>query len=258
MRKISLISWNVNGIRAAQRKGFLEWLMKSKADIIGIQETKAKVGQLDMSLIEPDGYTSHWNSAQRPGYSGVALYTKIKAIQIQTEFKNPKLDGEGRIILAEYEKFYLLNVYFPNGKASPERLKYKMEFYAEFLKLIEKLRKKKPIVFTGDVNTAHTEIDLARPKENQDISGFLPIERAWIDQVVAKGYIDTFRQLHPAEKDRYSWWSMRSGARQRNVGWRIDYFFVSQELQKNITAAEIHPEVMGSDHCPISLTLSFA
>lgn len=257
MKKISLISWNVNGIRAATKKGFLKWLDQEPADVVAIQETKAKPNQLGENILSPDGYTSFWNSAERPGYSGVATYSKIKPLKTETDFPAPILNGEGRILLHEFEQFYFLNVYFPNGKASPTRLKYKLDFYAEFLKVIEKLQKKKPVVFCGDVNTAHTEIDLARPKENELISGFLEIERKWIDKVVARGYLDTFRELHPNEADRYSWWSQRSGARERNVGWRIDYFFVSKELKKNITAAEIHPDVTGSDHCPISLELTF-
>ncbi|MFH1375725.1 MAG: exodeoxyribonuclease III [Patescibacteria group bacterium] len=255
MKSLRLISWNVNGIRAAAQKGFLEWLDRGPADIVAIQETKANPGQLGMNLIQPSGFESFWNSAIRPGYSGTATYSKIKPIQTKTEFPAAVLNNEGRILLTEFRQFYFLNVYFPNGKSGDTRLKYKMNFYAEFLKLIERLRKKKPIVFCGDVNTAHTEIDLSRPRENEAISGFLPEERAWIDQVIAKGYIDTFRAKHPNEINRYSWWSQRTKARERNVGWRIDYFFVSSELEKNIAAAEIHPEVPGSDHCPIALEL---
>jgi exodeoxyribonuclease III len=257
VKNISLISWNVNGIRAGVKKGFLEWLDKKPADIVALQETKANTNQLGENVLSPDGYQSFWNSALRPGYSGVATYSRTKPIDTQTEFPAAPLNGEGRILLNEFEQFYFLNVYFPNGKAREERLQYKLKFYAEFLKLIEKLRKKKPIVFCGDVNTAHTEIDLARPKANEQISGFLEIERKWIDEVIAKGYLDTFRLKHPNEVEKYSWWSQRSGARERNVGWRIDYFFVSQELVKNVVAAKIHPDITGSDHCPISLELKF-
>jgi len=257
MKKINLISWNVNGIRAGVRKGFLEWLAKTKADIIAVQETKAHPRQLTPDILQPENYQTFWNSAERPGYSGVANFTKISPLKTQTEFTAKTLNGEGRILLQEFEQFYFLNVYFPNGKASETRLKYKLEFYEEFLKLIEKLRKKKPIVFCGDVNTAHCEIDLARPKANEMISGFLKVEREWIDKLIAKGYLDTFRLKHPSAKEKYSWWSMRSGARERNVGWRIDYFFVSEELEKNVMKAEIYPNVMGSDHCPVSLELAF-
>ncbi|MBU1090192.1 exodeoxyribonuclease III [Patescibacteria group bacterium] len=257
VKKISLISWNINGIRAVVKSGFLEWLAKSPADIVAIQETKASPSQLGSNLLEPDGWQSFWNSAERSGYSGVAIYSKIKPLRIETEFKNPTLNAEGRIILAEFEQFYFLNVYFPNGKASAARLKYKLEFYEQFLKLIEKLRNKKPIIFCGDVNTAHREIDLARPKANELISGFLPIERKWIDRIITKGYLDTFREKHPDEAEKYSWWSRRTRARERNVGWRIDYFFASAELRKNVAAANILADIAGSDHCPISLELSF-
>lgn len=256
VENIKLISWNVNGIRAAAKKGFLEWLAQSPADIVAIQETKANPNQLGPNILEPDGYQSFWNSALRPGYSGVATYSKIAPLRTQTEFPHPILNNEGRILLQEFKQFYFLNVYFPNGKAREERLQYKLKFYEEFLKLIEKLRRKKPIVFCGDVNTAHCEIDLARPRANEKISGFLEVERKWIDKVIGKDYIDTFRIMHPDEI-KYSWWSQRSGARERNVGWRIDNFFVSAELRKNIVTAEIHSEILGSDHCPISLELSF-
>lgn len=257
MKNISLASWNVNGIRAIAKKGFLEWLAKSPADLVAIQETKAAPNQLGTNLLAPDGYRSFWNSAARPGYSGVALYAKTEPLKIQTEFAAPALNGEGRILLAELPEFYFLNVYFPNGKMSEARLQFKLEFYEEFLKLIEKLRKQKPIVFCGDINTAHREIDLARPQENEKISGFLPIERKWLDKLIAKNYLDAFRELHP-DAVKYSWWSVRSGARERNVGWRIDSFFVSAELKKNIVRAEIHNEILGSDHCPISLELKFS
>ncbi len=257
MKNLSLISWNINGIRAARTKGFLEWLDKGPGDIVAIQETKANQKQLGSDLLEPNGFESFWNSGERSGYSGVATYSKIKPLQTQTEFGVPILNAEGRVLLNEFEKFYFLNVYFPNGKASEARLKYKLEFYKEFLKLIEKLRKKKPIIFCGDVNTAHSEIDLARPKSNELISGFLEVERKWIDKLIAKGYLDTFRLKHPNKANQYSWWSQRTRARERNVGWRIDYFFVSEELKKNVVNASILAEIEGSDHCPVSLKLSF-
>lgn len=255
MSTLTLISWNINGLRAAERKGFLQWLKKTPAEIVGIQEIKANPKQLSEKVLHPDGYESFWNPAQRPGYSGTAIYTQIKPQLVQTEFKNTQLDGEGRIVLAEYDQFYFLNVYFPNGKSGALRLAYKMKFYEEFLKLIEKLQKKKPVIFCGDVNTAHAEIDLARPKENEQISGFLPQERAWIDKVIDKGYLDIFRELHPNEKNAYSWWSQRTRARERNIGWRIDYFFISKELRKKVVSAEILADVPGSDHCPVTLTL---
>lgn len=255
MKTISLCSWNVNGIRAAERKGFLDWMKKSPCDIIGLQETKAHVEQLSQDLIHPKGYESYWSSAIRKGYSGTAVYTNISPVFAETNFGDPFLDGEGRIVLLEFEKFYYFNVYFPNGGASTERLKFKLAFYDRFLKLMEVYRKKKPIVLCGDVNTAHHEIDLARPKENEKNSGFMPIEREWLDKLVQKGYIDTFRMFE-SSGDHYTWWDMKTRSRERNVGWRIDYFFVSEELKKNVKDAWIAADVMGSDHCPVGLKLS--
>lgn len=249
-----LLSWNVNGIRAVQKKGFLDWLKKEQPDILCLQESKADPSQLDSALLNVLGYEAYWSSAEKKGYSGVALYTKIKPLNVSYEMGIPDFDREGRLIIAEYEDFYLLNCYFPNGKQSDERLQFKMNFYATFLELCERLRKQKPVIFCGDVNTAHKEIDLARPKENEEISGFLPIERKWLDEVVSKGYIDTFRHFYK-EGERYSWWSVRSGARARNVGWRIDYFFASQELLPKLKDAFILNEVQGSDHCPVGVEL---
>lgn len=246
----------MNGIRAAAKKGFLEFLEKSDADLVAIQETKARPNQLDENILSPKNWKTFWNSAERPGYSGVAIFSKIEPIKITSKFPAKILNGEGRILLTEFPEFYFLNVYFPNGKARDERLKYKLEFYEAFLRLAEKLRRTKPVIFCGDVNTAHRDIDLARPKANEKISGFLPVERKWLDKLIAKNWLDTFRELHP-DKVKYSWWSQRSGARERNVGWRIDNFFVSAELRKNISRAEIHSEIRGSDHCPISLELKF-
>lgn len=255
-QSIKLASWNVNGIRAAERKGFLDWFHDRKYHIVGIQETKAHVEQLSKALTHPDGYESYWCSAVKKGYSGTAVYTKISPTFAETTFGDPFLDGEGRMILLEFEKFFFFNVYFPNGKMSPERLHHKMQFYKRFLDLAESYRKKKPIVMCGDVNTAHTEIDLARPKENAHISGFLPEERKWMDTLVGSGYHDTFR-LFQKDGGYYSWWDMKSGARARNVGWRIDYFFVSDELKKHVKKAWIEPDVLGSDHCPVGIELSW-
>ncbi|MFA5129578.1 MAG: exodeoxyribonuclease III [Patescibacteria group bacterium] len=253
----SLTSWNVNGIRAVEKKGFLDWMKTAKQDIVCLQETKAQADQLSKELLHPSGYESYWNSAIRKGYSGTSIYTRISPVLAMTSFSDDVLDGEGRIILLEFKEFYLFNVYFPNGGSGPVRLDFKMKFYDKFLDLIETFRKKKPIVFCGDVNTAHAEIDLARPKENEKTSGFLPKERAWIDRIVEAGYLDTFRLLHPDQKDAYSWWDMKSHARSRNIGWRIDYFFVSKELKKHVVSAAIHDKVHGSDHCPVSLALTF-
>lgn len=251
----TLASWNVNGIRAAEKKGLLTWLLKKKYDAVGLQETKAHVEQLSDKLIHPDGYESYWSSAVKKGYSGTAVYAKTSPLFAETTFGDPYLDGEGRIVLLEFKPFYFFNVYFPNGKMGPDRLAFKLEFYDRFLKLAEGYRKKKPIVFCGDVNTAHTEIDLARPKENEKISGFMPIEREWIDKVIKKGYLDTFRLFEP-KGEHYTWWDMKSRARERNVGWRIDYFFVSSELKNKVKKAWIEKTVKGSDHCPIGLELN--
>lgn len=255
-KRWKLASWNVNGIRAIEKKGFFDWFHDRKYDIVGLQETKAHVEQLSNALIHPDKYESYWSSAERKGYSGTAVYTKESPIFAETNFGDPFLDGEGRIILLEFEPFYFFNVYFPNGGASDERLAFKLEFYDRFLPLMEAYRKKKPIIVCGDVNTAHEEIDLARPKQNEKNSGFMRIERDWLDKLVKKGYVDTFRKF---EKDgeHYTWWDMKTRSRDRNVGWRIDYFFVSKELDKNVKRAWIEPDVMGSDHAPVGLELGF-
>lgn len=250
-----ILSWNVNGIRAVQKKGFLEWLAREKPDIVGIQETKAKPEQLDMFLMHPEGYHTFWNSAVRPGYSGVALFTKEKPRTIEIGFGIKKFDEEGRVIVAEYPEFTFLNIYFPNGKMGDDRLKYKMDFYAETMKFVRRLKSQgKKVIISGDYNTAHKEIDLARPKENADVSGFLPIERAWMDQWVADGQVDIFREFYK-ESGHYSWWDMKSGARDRNVGWRIDYHFVTQNLVPKVKSATILRDVVGSDHCPVEIQL---
>lgn len=254
-KTVTMYSWNVNGIRAAEKKGLLDWIAKEKPDIVCLQETKAQPGQLSDALLHPLGYESYWSSAQRKGYSGTAIYTRVSPILSMTTFGEGLLDEEGRIVLLEFKKFFLFNVYFPNGGSGADRLVYKMRFYKRFLELVESFRKRKPVIFCGDVNTAHQPIDLAHPKENEKSSGFLPKERTWIDAVVDKGYIDTFRSLYPAKKDAYSWWDLKTHSRDRNVGWRIDYFFVSKELKKFIVEASIHSDVFGSDHCPVSLVL---
>jgi exodeoxyribonuclease III len=255
MSEKKLLCWNVNGIRAIKNKGFLEWLQRESPDILCLQETKAQPDQLDADLKEVKDYNVYWAWPERKGYSGVALYSKEEPMNIKYDFDEKSLDIEGRVIIAEYPELTLFNVYYPNGKAGPERLSYKMTFYDVFLKYADTLKAKgKKLVICGDVNTAHKEIDLARPKENSKVSGFLPEERAWIDKLVSHGYVDTFRQFSQ-EPNQYTWWDMKSGARARNVGWRIDYFFVSENLLPAVTSAFILPEVMGSDHCPIGITL---
>jgi len=255
LKKIKLLCWNVNGIRAAQRNGFLEWLQKESPDILCVQETKAHTEQLDANLLEPLGYHTYWNYPERKGYSGVATFTREEPASVRYGFGIQEFDGEGRVIITEYPWFTLFNIYFPNGKKDKIRLQYKMGFYEAFLEFINpRIQKGEKLIVCGDFNTAHKEIDLARPKANEKTSGFLPEERAWIDKFIANGNIDTFRQFNK-EPEQYTWWDMKSGARQRNVGWRIDYFFVTENLLSSLAQATIMPEVKGSDHCPISIVL---
>ncbi len=254
---IKLISWNVNGIRAAERKGFVEWIEGEPADLVAVQETKiSHPDQLSHQLKNPDGYFSYWHAAtEKKGYSGVAVYTKREPLSVKTDFGDSLLSKEGRVIELEYPNFVFLNVYFPNGGSGKPRLAYKMEFYAEFLAYVQALLAAgKNVVFCGDVNTAHQEIDLARPKENRQSSGFLPEECAWLDQVEAAGFVDTYRLRHP-EQVQYSWWDMKTRARARNIGWRIDYFWVSAGLASKVKDAFIWDEVIGSDHCPVGVVL---
>jgi exodeoxyribonuclease III len=254
---ITIYTWNINGIRAIAKKGFKDWVKKSKGDIICLQETKAQPEQIPDEIKNIKGYDSFWFSAQRKGYSGVGTYTKIKPINTLNGFGNAKYDMEGRVIFSEYERFVLANVYFPNGGRGPERVKYKLDFYDElFLFLNKNYRDRKGIIVTGDYNTAHKEIDLARPKENETNSGFLPEERKWIDNIINLGYVDVFRKFNQ-NPDWYTYWDMFTRARDRNVGWRIDYFMVSEDFVNNIVSADIHMDVMGSDHCPVSIKIKY-
>ena len=253
---ISLFSWNVNGIRSAHKKGLLDWFNDQKPSILCIQETKAQPEQIPEEINAIPGYQSWYSSAVKKGYSGVGIISNIEPLSVYYGFGVDRFDSEGRTLIATFDEFILFNIYFPNGKASEERLQYKMDFYDAFLSYLDtNIPAGKNVIICGDVNTAHREIDLARPKANEAISGFLPKERAWIDKLLEHGYVDTFRQFHDAP-DKYSWWSFRSGARERNVGWRIDYFYVSAGFSSNVIAADIHPDVMGSDHCPISIQVS--
>ncbi len=252
-----ILSWNVNGLRSLAKKGFAEWLRKTGPDVLCVQETKAHVDQLEADLVNPAGYHGYFCSAERKGYSGVATFTKDKPARIQKGFGIEKFDSEGRVLMTDHGDFLLFNVYFPNGKMGPDRLSYKMEFYEEFLDYIDALKRKgKRLVICGDYNTAHKEIDIARPRENETVSGFLPVERAWMDKLVSHGYVDTFRHFCK-EPNHYSWWDYVTGARERNVGWRIDYHFVSDNLLPGLKRAWIMPHVMGSDHCPVGIELSF-
>lgn len=255
MSDFTLLSWNVNGLRAAYKKGFLEWLRTAAADVVCLQEVKASEAQLPPELKEVPGYYTYFGWGERPGYSGVALYTNLKPRSVRKGMGRPQFDGEGRILIAAFHNFLLYNVYFPNGQSGPERLAYKLAFYDAFLEEVDAANAAgQGIIVCGDFNTAHKELDLARPKENVHTSGFLPQERAWLDKFVDRGFYDTFR-LFNAEGGNYTYWDQRTGARERNVGWRIDYFFVNEKVRPRVRDAFILPEVMGSDHCPVGLTL---
>ena len=257
MKTWRLLSWNVNGLRAVSKKGFLEWFGKEKPDVLCLQETKAHPDQLGAELKAVDGYNAAFHWAEKKGYSGVGTYSRTGPLKILPSMGRPEYDSEGRVLVHTYPGFTLFNVYFPNGKSRPERLAYKLSFYKDFLKLLDRYRERgeKNLVVCGDVNTAHKDIDLARPKENKNISGFLPEERAWIDELLAAGFSDTFR-LFETGPEHYTWWDMQSRARERNVGWRIDYFFVSEPLKPRLKRAFIMPEVTGSDHCPVGIELA--
>ena len=254
---MKLLSWNVNGIRAVEKKGFFEWLLTEPADIICIQETKADRAILSDKFINPDHYCSYWSSAEQKGYSGVAVFTKKEPLNVIEGLGKPEFDREGRVLELEYENFILFNIYFPNGSRGNVRVPFKMAFYDCFLKRAETLRSKgKSLIICGDVNTAHHEIDLARPKSNEKNTGFLPEERAWMTKFLSKGYIDTFRYLHPNEADHYSYWDYKTAARERNVGWRIDYFFITLDLLPKLENAFIQNEITGSDHCPVGIDIA--
>ena len=253
VKETKILCWNVNGIRAAERNGFLEWLYRESPDILCVQETKANPGQLDKDLREPRGYHVYWNYPERKGYGGVATFTREEPSRVEYGFGIQRFDVEGRVIISEHSEFILFNVYFPNGKRDETRLKYKMDFYEAFFNFVEPLRQEgMKLIICGDFNTAHKEIDLARPKENERISGFLPVERAWMDRLTTHGYIDTFRHFNK-EPNQYTWWDLKSRARERNVGWRIDYFFVTKNLLEFVSESFIMPEVTGSDHCPVGI-----
>jgi exodeoxyribonuclease-3 len=254
-KKYSIYSFNVNGIRAIHKKGFLDWISIANPDIICLQETKAQKEQLPDELINIKGYKSYWHSAEKKGYSGVAIYAKKEPENIIYGIGNNLFDIEGRAIFIEYDKFVLANAYFPNGGRGTERVDYKLKFYDELFFFLEKnYRDKKGVIVVGDYNTAHKEIDLARPKENEKNTGFLPEERQWIDKIINLEYVDIFRKFNK-EPEQYTYWDMFTRARERNVGWRIDYFMVSNDIEKFITKAQIHSDIFGSDHCPISIEL---
>ncbi|MFA6476317.1 MAG: exodeoxyribonuclease III [Candidatus Paceibacterota bacterium] len=248
--KLKIYSWNVNGIRAAVKNGFADWLKEEKPDIVGLQEIKINDVARAKEEFDFAGYNEYWHHAKRPGYSGTAILSKIEP----TSVDRGDWDDEGRVITLEFEKFYFVNTYFPNANHELTRLGFKEEFNKNWLAYIKKLEVKKPVVTCGDFNVAHQEIDLARPKDNVGNAGFTKEERAWADKFIEHGLIDTYRLIN-GNKGQYSWWSYRMGARARNIGWRIDYFLVSEKLKKNIKNAFIDDTVLGSDHCPVGITL---
>lgn len=250
---MKLISWNVNGIRAALKKDFIAYVENEQPDILCIQETKAHPDQLEHPIL-PD-YHDYWNSAEKKGYSGTAVFSKTEPLNCKQGIGIEEHDNEGRVLTLEYPDFFLVNVYTPNSQNELRRLTYRQSWDAAFLAHLVKLEKKKPVIFTGDLNVAHQEIDLARPKQNRRNPGFSDEERAGFDNLVAAGFIDSFRHLHPDEIGRYSWWSYRAGARGNNVGWRIDYFGISPQLLPVLEDADIHHQTLGSDHCPVVLEL---
>ena len=251
-----ITTWNINGYRAALNKGFKDWLENEKPDIVCLQEIKVQLHQLSGDQKTYADYpATYWNPAQKPGYSGVATFCMNHPAQYQAGIGIPEYDSEGRVLLTKFPGFSLFNVYFPNGQRGQERVDYKLSFYQHLLDLVQQLRANgEEVIITGDYNTAHREMDLARPRENAKTSGFLPEERAMVDRYLGTGLVDIFRQLYP-DKVQYTYWDMVTGARKRNVGWRIDYFLITPELVPLVQDAVIHDEVLGSDHCPLSLIL---
>jgi exodeoxyribonuclease-3 len=257
-KSIRLFSWNVNGLRACGRKGFREWLDAERPDVLGLQETRALPEQLEAELREPEGYEVWFHPAEKKGYSGVGLYSRVQPESVVLGgLDEERFDSEGRLIIADYGSFLFYTGYFPNGGNDLSRVPYKLDFSEAVLQHAEAQRKAgRAIVICGDVNTAHEEIDLANPKSNKKNTGFLPEERAWVSRFIGHGYVDIFRHRNPDVTGAYTWWSNRKGVRERNVGWRIDYFFISPDLLDRVVDTRIHADVMGSDHCPISLELT--
>ena len=251
---MKLISWNVNGIRACLKKGFEDFFEKIDADIFCIQETKCQEGQVELEF---KGYSSYWNSAEKKGYSGTAIFTKIKPINVTYGIGIEEHDNEGRVITLEFEKFYMVNVYTPNSKRELERLDYRMVWEDEFRNYLINLNKTKYVIMCGDLNVAHEEIDLKNPKTNRHNAGFTDEERNKMTELLNAGFTDSFRKQYPDKENAYSWWSYMGRAREKNVGWRIDYFIVSNDIEQKIVDASIYDEVYGSDHCPVGLEIKF-
>ena len=252
---MKLISWNVNGLRACMQKGFLDYFKQADADIFCLQETKMQEGQLELDL---PGYFQYWNYAEKKGYSGTALFTREKPLQVTYGIGVEEHDHEGRVITAEYKDFYVVTVYVPNSQRELARLDYRMKWEEAFLAYLMGLREKKPLVYCGDLNVAHQEIDLKNPKTNHQNAGFTDQERNCFTKVLESGFLDTFRYFYPDQKEIYSWWSYMFQARTKNAGWRIDYFVASKELEGRLEEARIHTRVLGSDHCPVELVLKDA
>ena len=251
--QLKLVSWNVNGLRAVVKKNFLDVFSEMDADFFCLQETKLQAGQIDLEF---EGYESYWNYAVKKGYSGTAIFTKHKPLSVHYGLSIENHDQEGRVITLEYADFWLLTVNTPNSQKELARIGYRMEWEDDFRAYLKKLEETKPVIVCGDLNVAHTEIDLKNPKSNRKSAGFSDEERSKFTQLLDSGYIDTFRFFHPDVTGRYSWWSYRFNARKNNAGWRIDYFLTSQNLQNNLVSAEIHDSILGSDHCPVSLVVS--
>jgi exodeoxyribonuclease-3 len=255
-----IVTWNVNGIRAVEKRGFIQWMERESIDMVCVQETKARPEQLSKGLLEikdekGEPYYAYWASAKRPGYSGVAIYTKIEPSSMKL-FGIEEFDDEGRVLQADFKDFTLISAYFPNSQDMGKRLDYKLAFCDAVMKLCKKYVKEgRHFVLAGDYNIAHTAIDLARPKENEGNAGYLPEERAWMDEYTQAGFVDTFRHLHPGEKGQYTWWSYRANARERNVGWRIDYHCVDPDFLSTVKSSIILTAVQGSDHCPVEMVL---
>lgn len=251
---LKFVSWNVNGLRAVMQKNFMEVFEQFDADFFCLQEIKLQAGQIELDL---PGYTQYWNYAEKKGYSGTAIFAKIPAEKVTYGIGIDQHDQEGRVITLEYPQFYLVTCYTPNSQSGLKRLDYRMDWENDFRAYLNQLNEHKPVILCGDLNVAHQEIDLKNWKTNQKNAGFTPEEREQFSLLLADGYIDTFRTLYPDEEGRYSWWSYRFNARKNNAGWRIDYFVISKRLQQNLTTAQIHSEILGSDHCPVSLELNF-
>lgn len=251
--RVKLISWNVNGLRAVLKKNFLDYLDSEKPDVLCLQETKCSPDNVEQ--LWPATYTTYWNSAEKKGYSGTAIFAKTRPLNVIPHIDIAEHDKEGRVLAAEFTDFFLVNVYVPNAKRDLSRLTYRQKWDRDFLSYLKKLEKKKPVIFCGDLNVAHTEMDLANPKANIHNHGFTPEERAGFDTFVKAGFLDTFREFEKSG-GHYTWWSQMGGARSRNVGWRIDYFLISKSLRPRLKRAFIRPDVAGSDHCPVGIELS--